>query len=189
MSITTAQIRGARGLLNWSQSELSERTGISGTSIGALENGQTTPRKTTLEVIQTSFGNAGIEFIENGVRYRNDIVTILEGENCYLKLLDDVFLTLRNSKNKELLISFADDKVSPPEVNDSYRHIRKAGIKMRQLVENGNTYLMGELDEYRHVPSDFFVNRVTLIYDTKFAIVLADAKKISIINASRAQCH
>ena len=184
MTITTAQIRGARGLLNWSQNDLAERTGISTTSIGAIESGTTTPRKNTIEAIQQTFENSGIEFVDAGVRYKPDNIKIIEGENCYLKLLDDVFLTLRDAKNKELLISFSNDKVSPKEVNDTYRHIRKAGVAMRQLVEEGNTYLMGNLEEYRYIPKEFFINRVMVIYGTKFAIMLADEKKVSIINDS-----
>ena len=43
MSISTAQMRGARGLLNWGQNDLSDRTGISTTSLGSIENGITIP--------------------------------------------------------------------------------------------------------------------------------------------------
>ena len=65
MSITTAQIRGARGILNWSQQDLAQRTGISATSIGAIENGQTTPRASTLETIRATFERNSIELFLN----------------------------------------------------------------------------------------------------------------------------
>lgn len=56
-------MRGARGLLNWSQSELSKRTGISTTSIGNIEAGNTQPREATMKLIRQAFENSGIEFI------------------------------------------------------------------------------------------------------------------------------
>lgn len=182
MTITTAQIRGARGLLDWSQAELSRRTGISTTSIGNIESGNTQPRESTIGVIRTCFEEGGVVFIDGGVREQRDIITVLEGDDCYLKLLDDVYHTLKSEDDKEVLISSADDRVSPAEVNDSYRRMRNAGIKMRQLVQEGNEYLMGEMDEYRYIPNEFYVNRVSLTYGKKFAIVLENENKISIIN-------
>ena len=61
MTITTAQIRGARGILNWSQQDLSDRTGISTTSIGAIEKGSTSNRKIATE-FQEMIYNFGIEY-------------------------------------------------------------------------------------------------------------------------------
>ena len=46
--------------------------------------------------------------------------------------------------------------------NHTYRRMRQKGIKMRQLVEEDNTYLMGELDEYRYIPSHFFHNNIVI---------------------------
>ncbi len=69
--ITTAQIRGARGILGWSQGDLAERTDISATSIGSIENGITQARTSTLEIIQRTFEDAGIEFLaSDGIRKR-----------------------------------------------------------------------------------------------------------------------
>lgn len=183
MSITTAQIRGARGILNWSQSDLSAATNISTTSIGAIENGNTKPREITLKNIRSAFEKLGIEFIDGGVRHKKNIVDILEGEDCYLRLLDDVFHSLMRSEDRELLISCGDDRISPPAVNDSYRRMRRAGIKMRQLAEAGNHYLMGPLSEYRYLPQEYFMNKVSIIYGNKFAIVHRKGeKKITIID-------
>jgi hypothetical protein len=60
--------------------------------------------------------------------------------------------------------------MSPPEVNNLYRKIRAAGVSMRQLVEEGNPYLMGPLDEYRYMPKERFNNYVSLIYGDKVAV-------------------
>ncbi|HEU4838114.1 MAG TPA: helix-turn-helix domain-containing protein [Micavibrio sp.] len=94
MSITTAQIRGARGILNWSQQDLAQRTGISATSIGAIENGQTTPRESTLSTIRKTLENAGIQFLGlEGMRIQNSYVQTYKGADGFSDFLDDVYQT------------------------------------------------------------------------------------------------
>ncbi len=70
---------------------------------------------------------------------------------------------------KELLIIFGDDRKSPPAVIDKYRRLRAMGVRMRQLVEAGNEFLHGPIDEYRAVPADHFQNWVSLVYGDKLA--------------------
>ena len=92
MSITTAQIRGARGILNWSQGDLASRTGISATSIGSIENNQTTPRASTLQNIQRAFEDAGIEFMgQDGVRLKTGNVRVLTGREGYIEFFTEVY--------------------------------------------------------------------------------------------------
>lgn len=178
--MTPDQIRAARALKNWSQAELAERVNMATPSIGNIESGKHVASPQTQTAIASVFKDAGIEFIDGGVRHAPDAIQILEGEDCYLRLLDDVFHTLKDHRNRELLISCADDRKSPPAVNDAYRRIRKAGIKMRQLVEEGNTYLMGDVSEYRYIPKTHFINRVLVIYGEKAALVLDNESKILI---------
>ncbi|MFL5238231.1 MAG: multiprotein-bridging factor 1 family protein [Rhizomicrobium sp.] len=75
MSITPAQCRGARGLLGWSQSDLSEASKTATKTIADFERGARQPYPRTLEDVQSALENAGIEFIEEngggpGVRLR-----------------------------------------------------------------------------------------------------------------------
>ena len=65
-----AQSRAARGLLNWTQSDLKERSGIAKKTIVDFERGTTKPYKRTLTAIIATFEAAGIEFINRGVRKR-----------------------------------------------------------------------------------------------------------------------
>jgi hypothetical protein len=80
-----------------------------------------------------------------------------------------------------MLIICSDDNVSPTKVNDSYRRIRNAVIKMRQLIEEDNQYLMGNVNEYRYIPKRFFHNNVMLVYRNKVASVLHNEEKVIII--------
>jgi len=63
--LTGAQMRAARGILNWSVKELAARTSISPAVIRRLEEYDGTPPLSddSMEVIQKTFSDAGIEFL------------------------------------------------------------------------------------------------------------------------------
>jgi transcriptional regulator with XRE-family HTH domain len=65
--ITSAQSRGARGLLDWTQQNLADRAGVSIVTVRQLEAGLSQPRRATLYVIRRALEAGGVEFIdENG---------------------------------------------------------------------------------------------------------------------------
>src|SRR4051794_37725177 len=65
--ITPAQCRAARGLLDWSQQDLSDEAGVGIVTVHQLEAGTSQPRLATLDVIRRAFEKAGVDFIdENG---------------------------------------------------------------------------------------------------------------------------
>jgi transcriptional regulator with XRE-family HTH domain len=77
--ITSAQIRAARGMLDWSRRDLANSSGISFASMMRLESFDGVPASNfkTLEAIKKAFEAAGVEFIgtpENGagVRWKLD---------------------------------------------------------------------------------------------------------------------
>jgi transcriptional regulator with XRE-family HTH domain len=184
---TIEQIRAARALLGWSQKDLADRAGLSQTGIARLENGSHKPTTQTLDKILDAFNDSGIEFIQDGLIRRDDSIRTITGDNCYLRLLEDVEKTFSACDGKkELLIWCADDRESPPAVNDAYRALRRAGVKMRQLVAEGNDWLMGPLEEYRALPKNFFVNVVKLSYGDKFATINSAGTRIIIHKDSEA---
>lgn len=64
--ITPGQIRAARAMLGWKQTDLAEASGISEISIKNIERGTTDPRSTTLAAIQAAFLKAGVVFLDPG---------------------------------------------------------------------------------------------------------------------------
>jgi transcriptional regulator with XRE-family HTH domain len=64
--ITRGQIRAARGLLGWTQSQLAKVAGLSEVAIKNLERGRTDPRASTLTAIQEAFDRAGVVFLDPG---------------------------------------------------------------------------------------------------------------------------
>jgi transcriptional regulator with XRE-family HTH domain len=64
--ITPAQIRAARALIGWTQSDLAEASGVSHISIKNIERGATDPRASTLAAMQAAFEHAGVVFLDPG---------------------------------------------------------------------------------------------------------------------------
>lgn len=64
--ITPAQIRAARALLGWKQTDLAVASGVSEMSIKNIERGITDARASTLGAIQQAFLEAGVVFLDPG---------------------------------------------------------------------------------------------------------------------------
>jgi len=75
--ITSAQIRAARAMLDWSREELSKKSGVGISALMRFEAAEGVPsgKIQTLQLVQGAFETAGIEFIGSpesgaGVRWR-----------------------------------------------------------------------------------------------------------------------
>lgn len=67
ISITPAQSKGARGMLDWSRKQLADSSGLAERTIIDFERGARVPHQNNLAAIQRAFEAAGVEFIaENG---------------------------------------------------------------------------------------------------------------------------
>lgn len=187
MSITIAQIRGARGILDWSQGDLSERTGISSTSIGAIENGQSTPRASTLAVIKKTLESAGIEFLDNdGIRTKNPYVSVLKGYEGFQKYSLDMYETLKEDK-REILQAYVDDKKFADWLKEeAYPHVKRMetikGLSFKILTKEGDTYFPAKnYAEYRWIPTAQFLSVPFVVYGNKLAIILFDPEPTIIV--------
>lgn len=65
--ITPAQIRAARALLGWKQTDLAERAGLSEMSIKNIERKDTDSRMSTINAIRLAFEREGIQFVGPGI--------------------------------------------------------------------------------------------------------------------------
>jgi transcriptional regulator with XRE-family HTH domain len=182
--ITTAQIRGARGILNWSQGDLSDRTDISATSIGSIENGLTQPRESTLTLIQKAFEDAGIEFLPNdGIRKKSGLINFFRGEKGFADFYDDVYHTalslkgeatfLVNNVDEEIFLKWGKDFFKP----HSERMSKLSGIKYKILVQDGDTnFAASSYAEYRWLPKEFFSTVPFYVYGDKLAVILFEVE-------------
>ena len=176
MSIEPFQIRAARGLLGWSQTELAQRAGTSLSAVADCEKERGRTSRETYDRFLSAFERESVFITATGVEKRNTGSYEIAGPEWWLEALDDVYYTLMD-EGGELLLMFSDDRESSKITNDRIRKIRNAGIKMRQLVREDNKYMMGPANEYKWIPKEYFLNYVTLIYGDKVAVCAEDNSK------------
>ncbi len=75
MTISPAQCRAARALLELDQAQLAEAANVSRNTVVAFEKGQRTPNQNNLLALQAALETAGVEFLDSngsgaGVRLR-----------------------------------------------------------------------------------------------------------------------
>ncbi|MBX8812124.1 helix-turn-helix transcriptional regulator [Ochrobactrum sp. MR34] len=66
MELSSAQSRAARGLLNWSQTQLATASNLSESTIRDFEKGRRTPAINNLAAIKRALEDAGVQFLKHG---------------------------------------------------------------------------------------------------------------------------
>lgn len=61
--ITGSQLRAARALLDWTQSDLANRSGVAAQTIRLFEGGSRIPYRQTLDALRATLEEAGIQFL------------------------------------------------------------------------------------------------------------------------------
>lgn len=165
------QIAAARQLLGWSQTDLAGYAGISKPSIVRMEADLYSVKHDLRERVQSVLSDNSVEFIEGGTRINRQIVKIIEGDDCYLKLLDQIIN--EHEGVSEILLSGADEKRCDEQVIEKTRQILNLNIGMRFLIRDGDTHIMGDLPQYRWMDKDLFVDSdVKVMYADKTAYLV-----------------
>ena len=68
--LTSGQVKAARALLGWRQSDLAAMSGVAEISVKNMEREATDPRGSTLRKIETALEKAGCEFMVGGVKLK-----------------------------------------------------------------------------------------------------------------------
>lgn len=71
IGLLAAQIRAARGLLNWSQGYLASGCRLARSTLADLESARRAPHEATIYIIMSELTAAGVEFDKLGVSLRS----------------------------------------------------------------------------------------------------------------------
>lgn len=172
MSIVKAShIRAARALLDWNREELAKKAGLSPVTIANIESGRTDAANArTYDSITKAFLGAGVVFTEDGIEERKSWIKEFSDDNYFLDILDDIYNTLLDVSGAEILTFGGDDRQNTEEIILRLRKMHNAGIKSRDMVEEGDTYLMGPVAHYRWIPKTYFKNYIKVIYGNKVCL-------------------
>jgi transcriptional regulator with XRE-family HTH domain len=187
--INAQQIRAARALLEWKQSDLAEKSGISLASINNIERKIGSPRLETLRVLQATLMSAGIEFLgHDGVRRQSEAFAITEynGENFIKDWFDD-FAARMQGPTDVLRVCGLDERnfpaLAPEQLLLFEAHKEKSGFLEKILIEEGDTFLLSDPCCYRWLSSQLLGTIPYLIYKDCFALAMYDAKRIIVVHS------
>ena len=175
--ITITQIKGARGLLDWTQNDLAKAAGLSRPALNNLESGLTSPQAETLRRLKTAIERAGVEFIPGGCRLKELIleVSIFEGNEALFNLYDDI-LAVFAGQGGVIHISGVDERKFVKAGGDRFfAYLKKfdaADIVDNLLAKEGDTHLVVPAKCYRWVPEEIYSQTPYMVYGDNYAIIL-----------------
>jgi hypothetical protein len=174
---TTRDIVAARAYIGLSQEDFGDICGRSKNAQIAIEKGKTTPKTDYWDVMLPFCAGHGIKFLpQGGFMIDENIVQVFEGEDCFVKLVDNILATCE--AGDEVLFLGNDDRKSTKKVIAKDSELYKAGIYPKYLVEDENDYLLGPIEDYKATNSKFFVpTDLTVIYKGKVAFDLWEFNK------------
>lgn len=182
---TIEQIRAARALLDWSQSDLADKAGLSQTGIAHIENGTNQPNSSTLEKIKTAFDDNGIEFIGNkGLQKRTNEIRTMSGVEGLKSLVNDIYATAQDickqtGKSEGVVYLY---NAKPQNWHKwlgkewwdmhSERMTALGSDLQRIITGEGDTYLISSsFSQHRAIPAKIFNDQSIYAYGSKLAFV------------------
>lgn len=194
------QLRAARALLDWKQSELAIKSGFSLTALNNIERGAVSPRASTLDLIQKTFEQEGVKFTEDdGVKLRPDVFDVKTFEGSERDVVKTHFRDILDTAGPGGTACYGG-------VDEAYfiRHFRKEcfefygaaqtiGLKERILISEGvkERYGPKNVSEYRALPKELFGLISYAIYGNKYTLIHLGKRSrwVSIEHPAVAQVH
>ncbi|HOO51871.1 MAG TPA: helix-turn-helix domain-containing protein [Alphaproteobacteria bacterium] len=185
--ISVKQIRAGRALLDWSQKELADKTGISLRALANIEVGNAVPRSSTEEFIRLALEQGGVEFLSaDGVRLKEEVLEILsfEGQDALRMMFSDILNVLPDggelvgiNLNEKYFFDHGGEYLS-----DFYDKMKCRNIRERLLIRRGDKFLITEKSSYRWLRPDLFTEVPFVVYgNTVMQILWGDKLKLILI--------
>jgi len=187
--ITLPQIRAARSLLDWKQSDLAKAAGLSLKALSNIEQGLAEPRVSTLQTIEAALREAGVEFLpNNGVCLVGEVLEIRKFDGPdYIRLLTDDNLEILRGPDDEMIGCMADENVfvTPgPDQNDRYYAEKKRrGFRQRFLVSRRYKNFFGDRKDYRWLPDELLGKVGFLVYGDHYCLTLWSARQCVVVRS------
>jgi DNA-binding XRE family transcriptional regulator len=197
--ITAAQLRAARGLLDWTRADLAKAANISPETVKNIEHGTFRPQENTAEAIKRAFSAHDVVFIENeGVQLRKDAVLKYEGYEGFKAFMDDLYVTAQDRSaldgSKPICVCNVDNNLFKQHLKEyTTVHVERMqkieGLQLRILAAKKDpthistaTYLKYKFMNVQH---SFYVP--FYVYGDKLAVINFDVEnppQIIVINSA-----
>lgn len=167
------QLRGGRAVLNWSQQDFAEQSGVSKSAIVNIESEKVEPEASTFRKLKNALEREGVYVSDEGITKR-DLFNIQF--LSYLEVLDDVERMLPDGG--EVLVHCADDRKSSEAVTKKLQDLRSKKIRFRTTICEGNNFVSGDIRDYRWIDKNYFAeSEVYVIYANRVVQHILDKDK------------
>jgi transcriptional regulator with XRE-family HTH domain len=159
--ISSRQIRAARGLIGWSQTELAEAVGIARGTLAAIEKDTGNPTFDILHRIRLALENRQVEFLaQEGVRFRQPTIYYDDRPGANRRLLEEVFDVASNYQRKsgvnDILIFGVREEDAEQSVGEYLEEhisrLKNAGLEEKILCSPNTRAYVAPDDWYRRLP-------------------------------------
>lgn len=197
VSITSRQIRAARGLVGWTQSDLAEAAGVSRGTIAAIEKetAKSNPTTEILERIRKVFEDSEVEFLpQEGVRVRHPTICEDDQPDANRRLLEDIYNVAYQFKFdtglSDILIYGLREEDAERSVgdylNEHVERLKLAGLREKILCGPDTRTFVASRSSYRRLSKlDPSISPIH-VYGEKIAIVHWRPKEFVVSIESRA---
>jgi transcriptional regulator with XRE-family HTH domain len=192
--ITPRQIRAARGLIGWTQSDLAEAAGVSRSTIAAIEKEAANRTLDIIDKIRKVFEENEVEFLaQEGVRVRHPMIYEDDQPEANRRLLEDIYNVSSqfkfNTGLSDILIYGLREEDAEKSVGDylteHMERLKHAGLQEKILCGPDTRTFVAPRSSYRRLsklnPSVSPVH----VYGDKIAIVHWRPKEFVISIESR----
>lgn len=177
--ITAAQLRAARGLLDWTRQDLAKASGVSTETVKNIEHGTFRPQETTSTAIIRAFAAQNVEFTaDEGVRKCTNSIINYVGKEAFRRYADDVYAALLQSAATErtIYIFGNDDKEFVDALGDyADTHLSRMAklerLYFKALVTANTNRFVADYIEYRTLPNTGF-NVPFSVYGDRFDFIM-----------------
>jgi len=154
MMISAAQLRAARGLLDWTRSELAKASGLSAETIKNIEHGVYAPQESTIAAISKTFSDHNVEFTDDeGVRRRSYQVLVMRGKLGYRQFLDHIYSVMKDNGGRICQFNLSDKNNLPHAEEYAAFHLERMSklknLNARVLTIEGDNCFPAKYCQYK----------------------------------------
>lgn len=152
--VTAAQLRAARGLLDWTRADLAKIANVSPETIKNIEHGTFRPQEATTDTIIRSFAAHDVEFTENeGVRKIARDVRIYHGHEDFKSFMDEIYVCAqthdsKTGDSKPIYVSNVDNRLFKTHLGNYAEH----HINRMIALENVRIKVIAKEQDITHNP-------------------------------------
>lgn len=177
--VTGRQIRAARSLLGWDAEQLAAAADITRATISRIETDAVQPQGQSLTRILQAFDAQGIEFIDGGVRQRQQPVEIYEGRTALDRFCMSNYEELSANGGTMVQAGIIEDyfdKYMGAQKDDYMDKMtelckRQKNVKVQILIEEGDYNFFAPYATYRWQPKRYFSPSPFIVVGNKIALI------------------